>query len=108
MRAEGRLDHAILTLEQAVAVEDSLDYDEPEPIPFSARHWLGAALLDAKRYADAEQVYRDELEDHPNNGWSYFGLLQALEAQGKKDPALEEAFHKSWARSDTWIRGSRF
>ncbi len=108
LRSEGRMDEAILALERAVTFEDSLDYDEPEPLPFSARHWLGAALLEAERYTDAEQVYRDELDDHPNNGWSYFGLLKALEAQGEKDAQLEEAFHASWERSDTWIRGSRF
>ena len=108
LREEGRIDEGILALERAVAIEDSLEYDEPEPIPFSARHWLGAALLDVDRFADAEQVYRDELADHPNNGWSYFGLLQALEAQGKKDPELEAAFQASWERSDTWIRGSRY
>ena len=108
LRQEGRANDGLMALERAVAFEDSLDYDEPEPLPFSARHWLGAALLDAERYADAEQVYRDELEDHPNNGWSYFGLLQALEGQGKRDPQIEEAFQASWERSDTWIRGSRF
>ena len=27
----------------------------------AARHWLGAALLEAKRYDDAERVYREEL-----------------------------------------------
>ena len=24
-----------------VSLEDRMDYDEPEPFPFSARHWLG-------------------------------------------------------------------
>ena len=38
----------------AVALEDALTYDEPEPLPFAARHWLGAALLEAKRFDDAE------------------------------------------------------
>ena len=108
LRSEGRIDASILALEHAVAYEDSLRYDEPEPIPFSARHWLGAVLLETEKFAEAEQVYRDELADHPNNGWSYIGLIQALEAQGKKDIELEKAFKASWARSDTWIRGSRF
>ncbi|MBX2820864.1 MAG: tetratricopeptide repeat protein [Rhodothermaceae bacterium] len=107
-RTQGRENEAILALERAVVFEDSLQYDEPEPIPFSARHWLGALLLETGQYTDAEQVYQDELDDHPNNGWSYFGLLKALEAQGKTDADLEEAFRKSWERSDTWIRGSRF
>lgn len=99
---------AIVSFERAVMIEDSLDYDEPEPIPFAARHWLGAALLSVDRFAEAEAVYRAELEDHPNNGWSYFGLLKALEGQGKTDSELETAFQESWARSDTWIKGSKF
>ena len=108
LQAEGRTDEALLALERAVSTEDSLRYDEPEPLPFSARHWLGALLLETKKFAEAEQVYRDELVDHPKNGWSYFGLLKALEAQGKEDSILEKAFEASWARSDTWIRGSKF
>ena len=43
-------------------------YDEPEPLPFAVRHWLGAALLEANRPPDAERRYREELEDHPHNG----------------------------------------
>lgn len=108
LRSEGKMEQAILALKRGVTYEDNLEYDEPEPIPFSARHWLGAVLLEMGRNAEAEQVYRDELADHPNNGWSYFGLLEALEAQGKSDPQIEEAFEASWERSDTWIRGSRF
>ncbi len=99
---------AIVSFERAVVLEDSLDYDEPEPLPFAARHWLGATLLSIDRFVEAAAVYRAELEDHPNNGWSYYGLLKALEGQGKSDSELETAFEASWARSDTWIRGSRF
>lgn len=108
LRARGDLGGAIAAFERAVAVEDSMEYDEPEPLPFAARHWLGHALLEAERYAAAEQAYRDELADHPHNGWSLYGLRQALAAQGKTDPAVDADFEASWARSDTWITGSRF
>ena len=77
------MEDAIAALEQAVALEDALTYDEPEPLPFAARDWLGAALLDAGRAADAERVYRAALDDRPHNGWSLFGLEQALRAQGR-------------------------
>ena len=107
-RERGDLDGAIFSFEQAVSLDDGLRYDEPEPLPFAARHWLGAALLEAKRFAEAEQAYRDELADHPHNGWSLYGLLEALEAQQKSDSEAEADFERSWARSDTWIRGSRF
>ncbi len=107
-RAEGDLRAAIDTLERAAEVEDQLEYSEPEPLPFAARHWLGAALIEAERYADAERVYREELDDHPHNGWSLFGLLTALEKQGKPTTEVEAEFEESWARSDTWIAASRF
>jgi len=107
-RAEGDLEGAIRALRMAAATYDSLEYDEPEPLPFAAGHWLGAALLEAKRYEEAEEVYRKELRDHPHNGWSLYGLREALEAQGKSDPAVDADFEASWARSDTWIRSSRF
>jgi tetratricopeptide (TPR) repeat protein len=107
-RDAGDLNAAIAAFERAVAADDALDYDEPEPIPFPARHWLGAALLEAKRFADAEKVYRDDLADHPHNGWSLLGLQQALKAQGKTDPEVDKDLEASWSRSDTWIRSSRF
>ncbi|MCR9132149.1 MAG: hypothetical protein NXI08_06235 [bacterium] len=105
---EGDMKAAINAFEQAVIIEDGLQYDEPEPLPFAARHWLGAAYLEIGDFKKAEAVYRAELEDHPNNGWSYYGLIQALEGQGTSDPELEKAFEASWERSDTWIRGSKF
>ncbi|HEY5647582.1 MAG TPA: hypothetical protein VIS76_16650 [Pseudomonadales bacterium] len=108
LRARGDLNGAIAALERAVAVEDHMDYDEPEPLPFAARHWLGAALLESGRFAEAERVYREELADHPHNGWSLFGLKAALAAQGKADTAVDEDFEQSWARSDVWVSASRF
>jgi len=107
-RTEGRLDEAIAHFEAAAKLDDELEYDEPEPLPFAARHWLGAALLEAKRPADAERAYREDLKAHPHNGWALLGLQQALKAQGKTDPAVDDDLAKSWARSDTWIRASRF
>jgi tetratricopeptide (TPR) repeat protein len=108
--AADQADEAVRVLEQAVALEDGLRYDEPEPLNFSARHWLGAALLDAGRASDAERVYRAELERHPHNGWSLFGLEAALRAQ-RRDAEAERVlaeFEAAWVRSDTWIRASRF
>jgi tetratricopeptide (TPR) repeat protein len=99
---------ALAAFERAVSIEESLVWDEPEPLPFSARHWLGAALLQAGRPADAERVYRADLENHPRNGWSLLGLAQALGAQGKPAREAGEEFDRAWVRSDTWIRGSRF
>jgi tetratricopeptide (TPR) repeat protein len=107
-RMGGDVNAAIAKFETAVKLDDEMEYDEPEPLPFPARHWLGAALIEAKRYAEAEQVYRKDLEQHPHNGWSLLGLQQALKGQGKKDAAVDADLAASWSRSDTWIKASRF
>jgi tetratricopeptide (TPR) repeat protein len=99
---------AITAFQRAVSIEDALVWDEPEPLPFSARHWLGAALIEAGRPAEAEAVYRADLKKHPKNGWSLLGLSQALAAQGKPAREATQEFDRSWVRSDTWIRASRF
>ena len=110
LRQDGKLDEAVPVLERAVEIEDALRYDEPEPLPFAARHWLGALYLELKRPADAERVYRAELEDHPRNGWSLYGLEQSLRAQNKAAEAdrARQEFLTAWGRSDTLLRSSRF
>lgn len=107
-RTAGDMPTAIAAFERAVEMDDALTYDEPEALPFAARHWLGASLLEVKRPVDAERVYRAELEDHPHNGWSLLGLRLALLAQGKSTTEVDADLEASWARSDTWIRTSRF
>ena len=110
MAAEGDVDGAVRVLEEAIEVEDGLRYDEPEPLNFAARHWLGGVLNDAGRHADAEEVFRAALADHPHNGWSLFGLEQSLRAQGREaeaDDALAERM-EYWANADVWLMSSRF
>ena len=48
----------------------------------------------AGRHAEAEAVYRRDLEEYPHNGWSMAGLAGALEAQGETHEAkhLREHF----------------
>jgi tetratricopeptide (TPR) repeat protein len=105
----GRYDEAITVLRAALPLEDSLAYDEPEPWPIPLRHALGAVLLEAKRPAEAEAAYRQDLAVHPNNGWALAGLEQALRAQGRAADADEVArrFATAWQRADVWLRGSR-
>ncbi len=107
-RSNGDLDSAVASFRRGVANEDAMIYDEPEALPFSVRHWLGATLVERKSFADAESVYRDELKKHPHNGWSLLGLQMSLEGQGRPDMEVAKDLETSWARSDTWIRASRF
>lgn len=106
----GKFDDAVKVLEAAAVLEDSLNYDEPEPWPIPVRHHLGAILLEATRYTDAEAVYRADLKDHPMNGWSLDGLARALRARGRvKDAEVaERELRDAWKRADVWLVGSRF
>jgi tetratricopeptide (TPR) repeat protein len=107
-RTAGDLSGAIASFQRAADLQEALVYDEPEPLPFSAFHWLGAALLESGRFDEAEKAYRAELKDHPHNGWSLIGLQQALEGKGAETRDVAVDFATSWSRSDTWIRSSRF
>lgn len=103
-------DDAVAALEKAVNVQDSLHYDEPEDWYLPMRHVLGAVLLEANRPADAEAVYRTDLEKHRHNGWALFGLAQSLRAQGKNDDAekVDAQFAQEWAHADVKLTASRF
>jgi tetratricopeptide (TPR) repeat protein len=107
-RMAGDVTGAIASFQRAADIQAALMYDEPEPLPFSAFHWLGAALVESKRFDEAEKAYRAELKDHPRNGWSLLGLEQALEGQGIRSPDVSADLAASWSRADTWIRSSRF
>jgi hypothetical protein len=110
LRSEGKLDEAIGVFERAEMTHLGLRYDEPEPLNFSAGDWLGDAYLEAGRYVDAEAAYRRALDQHPNNGWSYFGLERALRAQGRTADAdaAKADFDRVWERADIIIKASQF
>ncbi|MCB9849110.1 MAG: hypothetical protein H6817_00225 [Phycisphaerales bacterium] len=99
---------AVAALEQGIAIEDKLIYMEPPEWIQPVRHTLGAVLLEAGRYADAEPVYRRDLEKWPNNGWSLYGLSRCLRTRGADAEAeeVESAFRKVWRNADTPIASS--
>jgi len=101
---------AIARLHRAVLLEDNLIYNEPPDWHVPVRQSLGAVLLSAGRPAEAEAIYWQDLERNRENGWSLFGLLQSLRAQGKEQQAaaVEKRFRKAWKRSDVTLTASRF
>lgn len=96
-------DEAVRRLELAVARQDAFKYDEPEPWPWSVRETLGAVLLKAGRAADAEQVFRRDLELNPRSARALFGLAKSLEAQGRDSEAaaVQREFVAAWAKADS-------
>jgi tetratricopeptide (TPR) repeat protein len=108
--AHGDAARGLARLREAVLLEDALNYDEPPPWYSPARQALGAALLDLGRGEEAERVHREDLERVPENGWSLFGLAQALDAQGHTTAAnsARTRFEKAWSRADTQLARSGF
>ena len=94
---------AIESLRRAVELEDALESEEPPPWAVPARQALGSALLVAGRPAEADRVFREDLERHPENGWALYGLAESLR-RGKRAAeaaAVEERFRVAWRHADT-------
>jgi tetratricopeptide (TPR) repeat protein len=89
---------AMAMLREAVAIQDTLKYDEPPDWFFPVRESLGATLLLNKNATEAEKVFREDLEKNPRNPRSLYGLNQALKAQGRDYDAgfIEKQFQSSW------------
>ena len=107
--AKGNLDGAILHYGHAIEYQDNLNYTEPPDWSQSMRLYLGAALLEANRPEEAEEVYRKDLEWNQRNGWTTFGLGQALGAQGKEQEAIivNRQFEGLWRNADVELERSR-
>jgi len=89
---------AVGMLREAVAVQDTLKYDEPQDWFFPVRESLGGVLLISGDAKAAEQVFRDDLTKNLRNPRSLFGLHQALKAQDRNSDAwfVEQEFRKAW------------
>jgi tetratricopeptide (TPR) repeat protein len=97
---------SIALLKKAVELQDSLNYDEPEDWYLPVRESLGGALMLTGSYAEAEKVFREELEKRPRNGRALFGLQESLKAQGKRLAAefVGQTFGVAWKNADTTLR----
>jgi tetratricopeptide (TPR) repeat protein len=107
--AEGKIDSGIEQLRAAIQKEDALKYDEPPGWLIPVRHSLGAVLMKQQRFAEAEQVYRDDLARLPENGWSLLGLAESLRKQKKNSDEVAQTqgkFKKIWAKADLTITTS--
>lgn len=108
--ARGRREEGLAELRAAVAVEDGLVYDEPPDWLMPARHTLGANLVAAGQFVEAEAAYRRDLDRFPENGWSLYGLSRALDGQGKsaEASAVKRRFDAAWKRADLPLTSSCF
>ncbi|MGI9391885.1 MAG: tetratricopeptide repeat protein, partial [Boseongicola sp.] len=94
----GDRDTGLNHLRRSVGLDDGLLYDEPWGWMQPARHALGALLMEAEQFDEAEAVYRADLGldhtlsrpcQHPRNVWSLHGLHECLVRRGE----IAEARH---------------
>jgi len=107
--AEGKTDSGIKQLRAAIKKEDVLKYDEPPGWLIPVRHSLGAILMKRQRFAEAEQVYREDLARLPENGWALLGLAESLRKQKKNADEVAQTqakFKQVWAKADLTITTS--
>ena len=97
---------SIALLRRAIAIQDTLKYDEPPDWFYPVRESLGAVLLMNGNPADAEKVFREDLDRNPRNPRSLFGLSESLKAQKRGYDAqfVDKLFQSSWKATDIKLR----
>lgn len=122
LAARGDFDAALPQLREAVALQDALDYDEPPPYFYPARHSLGAVLLQRGRprdLAEADSVYRTDLglmdgrnvyviNRNPKNGWALRGMVNTARALGRDTTQWSTQFRQAWDPKTPVPPGSRY
>jgi len=98
--------NAIAMLRRAIAIQDSLKYDEPPDWFYPVRESLGAVLLLNGKAAEAEKVFREDLERNPRNPRSLFGLSEALRAQNRAYDAqfVDKQFQANWKSTEIKLK----
>ena len=106
--AEGEIPKALEHLSKAIYLEDHLIYSEPTAWHIPVRQTLGAILLKAERFTEAEKLYKEDLAVLRQNGWSLMGLHESLIGQSKLEEAkiIRQEFDTAWKHADIKITSS--
>ena len=108
LAAEQKYSESISLLQEAIVIEDGLNYNEPPDWFFSVRHHLGAVQLNAQQFSAAITTFQEDLQRLPKNGWALHGLKLAYEGQKKFEDAqsLDQDLKRIWATADVKLAGS--
>ena len=108
---------AFAALRESVRRDDNLGYTEPWAWMHPPRHALAALLAEQGQYAEAEEIYRDDLglsgriqrcTQHPDNVWALHGMVECLERRGEtaEHAGLRKKLDEALARVDVPITSS--
>ena len=89
---------AVEFYKQAVAAEDALSYSEPPAWYPPVRPSLGKLLLSLNQAAEAEKIFREDIERKPRDARALSGLRDSLRAQGRDYEAeqIDQQFRAVW------------
>jgi tetratricopeptide (TPR) repeat protein len=108
LHSEGNLEGAAAAFRRATEFYDNLNYDEPEPLPFSPRHWLGSVYLELGAYDRAFAEFSIDLNEHPHNIWSLFGAQTALKQLGRSERYIDQDLEEAFNYADIWLRDTKY
>ena len=114
---KGNYETAFVHLRESVRLDDNLEYIEPWAWMHPPRHALGALLMEQGHFADAEEVYRDDLglsgriqrcAQHPDNVWALHGLVECLRRRVEQVelPEMQKRLAVALAKADVPITSS--
>ena len=105
---QGSAAEAVEHFAEAVSLQDALPYTEPPFWYYPTRQSLGAALLADGRAEEAQGVFEADLKQYPMNGWSTFGLAEAMRVQGDEAGAKKvlDRFETLWQFADVTLSTS--
>ena len=104
--AQGDQKASLAHWRRAVEMQDALPYNEPPDWYYPVRESLGGELARAGQSAEAEEVFRADLQRNPGNPRSLFGLFQALTAQNKAaaSRSVRQRFEDAWKHAEVTLR----
>jgi tetratricopeptide (TPR) repeat protein len=101
--AQGHLDDAIATMQQATALEEKMPPPPgPPPVIKPAHELFGEILLRAERPAEAAPQFAMALYRHPNRARALLGVAHAADRRGDRAGAVSAytQFLQQWQQSD--------
>ncbi|HEY2125361.1 MAG TPA: tetratricopeptide repeat protein [Chthoniobacterales bacterium] len=109
--ARSRGDHkeAVDWWSRAVAAADALNYTEPPSCYPPVRPLLGRELLASQQFAEAEKVFRTDLEKNPRDARALAGLRDCLMAQNRTYDAEQIAaqYQAAWKGGATEAKSKK-
>ncbi len=107
---EKRFSDAVAAFEEAVVTEENMVYNEPRDWMLNPKHYLGNAFLLAGRAREAREIFEKDLQNNQENGWSLYGISQALKMERKKAEAARvmTRYNKAFSKADVRISAAVF